>query len=507
MKRRGLFATLAGRADSPPFDAALQAMALVGRDARLRRANAAWQRLLGADLVKGLMADDADLLRRAVADCLADRPSDTLPDLRIAGRAAPTIRLHLRRLTDGALLIAEDRGEIATLQAQLAQSQRLQAVGAFTGGIGHDFNNLLGAVLGAVDAIDDRLGIDAQTRQDVAIIRAGAERGADLVRQLLAFGGQQTLQPVLLAANPAISAVWALLQRLLPASVRPHLALETPGRFVLIDPTQFDQILINLAVNARDAMPDGGELHVTSGHATVLHPLPGLPDTVVPGRYVTIEVRDTGPGIPPDILPRIFEPFFTTKREAGGTGLGLATVLGIVHQSGGFLTVANAPEGCCFRLYLPRQAAPPDPVAPPAPASVPASVPVPAASGVVLLVDDEDALRQLAERLLVRRGWTVLSAEDAAMALDRLSEVPAIDAIVTDLVMPGMDGAALVREVRQRLGRPDLPAILVSGYAEAGLREQIGAVATAFLPKPYRLGELADKLAELTRPPNRQNPG
>ena len=493
---------LAGRADGLPFDAALQAMATVGRDARLRRANAAWRRLLGAGLVAGLVADDAELLLRAVDDCLADRPADMLPDLRMAGSATPTLRLHLRRLADGALLIAEDRGEIATLQAQLAQSQRLQAVGAFTGGIGHDFNNLLGAVLGAVDAIDDRTGIDAETRQDVAIIRAGAERGADLVRQLLAFGGQQTLRPVVLAANPAISAVWALLQRLLPASVRPHLTLETPGRFVLIDPTQFDQILVNLAVNARDAMPDGGELHLVSGHATVLHPRPGLPDTVAPGRYVTLEVRDTGPGIPPDILPHIFEPFFTTKRATGGTGLGLSTVLGIVHQSGGFLTVTNAPEGCCFRLYLPRHAAPPEPVAPPPPLAAPA----PAASGIVLLVDDEDALRQLAERLLVRRGWTVLSAEDATMALDLLAEAPTIDAIITDLVMPGMDGAALVREVRARLGRPDLPAILVSGYAEAGLRDQIGTVATIFLPKPYRLGELADKLAELTRAPDRRSP-
>ena len=496
MSRRGLFARLTGRPATLPFDAAPQAMALIDRDGRLRRANPAWQRLLGIHISAALQEDDAELLLRAMADCLAGRASASLPDLRLRGNPIPTVRLHLHRRPDGALLIAEDRAEIAILQAQLAQSQRLQAVGAFTGGIGHDFNNLLGAVLGAVDAMQDRPGQDADTRADLAIIRASAERGADLVRQLLAFGGQQTLRPIVLATNPAIEAVAALLHRLLPASVRSHLTLETPGRYVLIDPTQFDQILLNLAVNARDAMQAGGDLTITSGHATVLQPLPGLPDTVAPGRYVTIDIADTGPGIPPAVLPHVFEPFFTTKRDAGGTGLGLSTVLGIVRQSGGFLTVTTGPDGTCFRLYFPRHAAPPPPIAAPPPA---ASAPAPA-SGVVLLVDDENALRQLAERLLIRRGWTVLSAEDAAMALDLLAETPAIDAIVTDLVMPGMDGAALVREVRTRLARPDLPAILVSGYAEAALRDQIGAVATVFMAKPYRLADLADKLADLTRP-------
>ena len=497
MTGRGLLARLTRSTTALPINAALQAMALVGPDGRLRHANPAWQHLLGHSLSDGLQHDDAALLRRALDDCLGDRAPEPLPDLRLRSNPIPTLRLHLRRLPDGALLIAEDRGEIAILQVQLAQSQRLQAVGAFTGGIGHDFNNLLGAVLGAVDAMQDRAGLDADTRADLAIIRASAERGADLVRQLLAFGGQQTLRPVVLATNPAIEAVAALLHRLLPASVRAHITLEAPGRFVLIDPTQFDQILLNLAVNARDAMPTGGDLAITSGHATVLQPLPGLPDTVAPGRYVTVEVRDTGPGIPPAILPRVFEPFFTTKRDAGGTGLGLATVLGIVHQSGGFLTVTTGPDGTHFRLYFPRHAAPPADPSPPPPLVAP---PVARAGGVVLLVDDEDALRQLAERLLIRRGWTVLSAEDAAMALDLLTETPAIDAIVTDLVMPGLDGAALVREVRSRLARPDLPAILVSGYAEAALREQIGAVATAFMAKPYRLADLADKLADLTRP-------
>ncbi len=500
--RRPLLDRLADRHDPLTallFDAMPTAMALIGRDGARLRCNAAWRALATADLADMFAPDAAGLVASALTDSLSGQTATPLPDLRLA-EGGITIGLQILPLAngDGALLVAEDRSPTLLLQAQLAQSQRLQAVGALAGGIGHDFNNLLAAVLGAADAIAERK-LEPDTRHDLGIIQASAERGAALVRQLLAFGGQQTLQPLALAVNPALDAVFVLLQRLLPASVDFRLELENPGRHVLIDPGQFDQIVMNLAVNARDAMPEGGTLRLASGHATLLHPLPSLPDTVPPGRYVTIEVRDSGSGIAPDLLGRIFEPFFTTRRAAGGTGLGLATVLGIVHQSNGFMTLASTPgQGTWFRLYFPRYAAP-LPVA--APVAAPAAAPVAAKpnGGMVLLVDDEEPLRQLAARLLTRRGWTVLSAEDAATALALLDQAPPIDAVVTDLVMPGMDGSALVQEVRRRLGRPDLPAILVSGYAQAGLRDRIGGVATIFMPKPYRLAELADRLATLAQ--------
>jgi two-component system cell cycle sensor histidine kinase/response regulator CckA len=280
--------------------------------------------------------------------------------------------------------------------------------------------------------------------------------------------------------------------------VRLELDLETPGRLVHADPTQLDQVLVNLAVNARDAMPDGGVLTLRTGHLTLLQPVVRGPDTFMPGRYVMIEVRDTGTGISSEVLPRIFEPFFTTRRDQGGSGLGLATVHGIVRQSEGYLTVeSELGHGTCMRVFLPRW----DDQELEAPAAAPIAAPVAAcmhidAARVVLLVEDEEPVLRLAERALLRQGWQVLAADsgEAALAVLDGGERDAITAIVTDMVMPGMDGIALVRAVRERLGNPGLPAILVSGYAESALRRDLEAVTTSFMAKPYTLKELVAKL-------------
>lgn len=399
----------------------------------------------------------------------------------------------------GALLRFIDLTEQRQLEARLAHSQKLQATGQLAGGIAHDFNNLLTAILGAADGILSREA-EGETREDAAQIQDSAQRGAALVRQLLAFGRQQRLEPKVIAVNAAIEHVCGLLRRLLGGQIRLLLALEHPGRRVRADPTQLDQVLINLAVNARDAMPKGGDLTLRSGHITLYRPMLHGAETIPPGRYVMIEVQDSGQGIPPEVLPRIFDPFFTTKRERGGSGLGLSTVHGIIRQSDGFLAVdSEAGRGTSFRIYLPRwdgaEEAMPEP--PPAKATPPPD-PVRQREGVVLLVDDEDAVRRLAARALRRAGWEVVEADCGDSALESLQNLPVrAIALVTDLVMPGMDGMALAQAVRHHNATPNLPIVLVSGYAETQNSQEITDPDTLFLAKPYSLAELVQAVGRL----------
>lgn len=531
--------------------------ALIDREGRLLRMNLLLRKLLPSADTPALGAPAALLFDpsgrgpawEAVSRLLAARSAMPVSFAsRLAGAEAAAsvsvsvIPLHeADRTVSGAILRFADITLQKRLEAQLSHGQKLQAVGKLAGGIAHDFNNLLTAVLGATESIAQRPGLDAELREDLEQIRSGAQRGADLVRQLLAFGRQQTLQPRVVPVNEAISDLTGLLKRLLGETIRLELDLEPPGRSVRVDPTQFDQVIVNLAVNARDAMPRGGTLTVRTGHITLFRPLVRGAETVPPGRYVMIEVADTGVGIAPELLGRVFDPFFTTKRDGGGHGLGLSTVHGIVRQSGGYLGVASElGAGTRMRIYLPRwdetvvipapprggaarppaadaprAAPPPSPIPaertpaqkmttePPGPeaspaAATPAAPPSPGAGRAVLLVEDEAAVRRLAERSLVRNGWLVLSAESGEAAMALLGDTPPpLAAVVTDMVMPGMDGAALVRALRERLGRPDLPALLVSGYAEETLRESVDTTATAFLPKPYSLRDLASRLAEV----------
>ena len=394
----------------------------------------------------------------------------------------------------GLVMAVVDISAEKRLEAQLAHSQKLQAVGQLAGGIAHDFNNLLTAILGAADEVLARPGLDDAATDDLRQIRASADRGAALVRQLLAFGRQQTLQPRVIAINEAITDLSALLRRLLGSRIRLELELEAPGRMVRVDPTQLDQVLVNLAVNARDAMPQGGALTLRSGHITLFRPLTRGQETIPPGRYVMIEVADTGMGIPPEVLGRVFDPFFTTRREHGGTGLGLSTVHGIVRQSEGFLAVESEPgAGTRMRVYLPRhdeaERAPARPAAEPIPQPAPAG-PAADAPRTLLLVDDEAPVLRLAERAFARRGWRVVSAEsgEAALALLDAETMGRLSVMVSDVVMPGLDGPALVRSIRRQ--RPDLPAVLASGYANESLRHELASEDMVFLPKPYTLQAL-----------------
>ena len=508
---------------SGPADGLLQVLmqdsalglAAIDRNGRLVCANEALRRMLdrGCDASPGRLAEELVCperraeLRHEVEVALLGRHSrqPLVSTLRGTAAGAPhTVELAVLPLREpdggisGVLLQVSDITLQTRLQAQLAQGQKLQAVGQLAGGIAHDFNNLLTAIIGAADEALARRLPDPETGEDLQQIRTSAGRGASLVRQLLAFGRQQTLQPQAVPINEAVAAMSGLFRRLLGSTIQLEQDLADPGPVVCVDPTQLDQVLLNLAVNARDAMPQGGTLTLRTGHITLFRALIRGEETILPGRYVMVEVQDTGVGIPPEVLPRIFEPFFTTKREQGGTGLGLSTVHGIIRQSDGFLAIDSLPgQGTRVRLYLPRHdgevAAPPKP---PPPRPPPA-----AASGrVVLLVDDEDPVRRLAARALERRGWTVLSAECGEAALALLSEhgAASLCAIVSDVIMPGLDGPALVRAVRAL--RPGLPAILASGYAEEAIRSDLAGERISFLAKPYTLAALAEAVAQVALP-------
>ena len=382
-----------------------------------------------------LALPDRERGRAALQAGLLGSPSPTALRVQLVGagdEAARSVALSVapQRGADGEIsglvLRLADLTVERRLGAQLAHNQKLLAVGQLAGGIAHDFNNLLTAIRGVAEAVLDRPGIDAETRTDARQIQHSADRGAALVRQLLAFGRRQPLVARTVSVNEAIRHLAEMLVRLLGAKVHLELELEEPGRSVRVDPTQLDQVLINLAVNARDAMPDGGTLTVRTGHRILHRAAQPGGESAPPGHYVEIEVADTGEGIAPEILPRVFEPFFTTRREQGGSGLGLSTVHGIVRQSGGFIVADSVVgTGTRVRIWLPwneETDLASGTVSQPAPRlAPPAAVQVALRSRLVLLVEDEDPVRRLAERALSRAGWQVLQANSAESALANLA--------------------------------------------------------------------------------------
>ena len=403
-----------------------------------------------------------------------------------------------------------DTTEYKNLEVQFAQSQKIQAVGQLAGGVAHDFNNLLTAMIGFSDLLLERHGAGDPSYPDIMQIRRNADRATDLVRQLLAFSRNQTLEPVELDIAEALADLSNLLGRLLGETI--ELRLE-PGRnlgMVMVDPGQFDQTVINLAVNARDAMPRGGTLTIRTSNVAVEAPIQRGAEVIPIGEYVLIEVLDTGVGIAKENMDRIFEPFFSTKEVGRGTGLGLSTVYGIVRQTGGTILVSSAAgEGTTFSIYLPRHFAPEAedaaedaarPILPPPP--IHRGEPGPArdltGSGTVLLVEDEEAVRAFGARALRNKGYTVLEAENGEGALDVINRDNAgpIHLIISDVVMPGMDGHTLIKLVRHEL--PEVKVILMSGYAEDAISEEIHRDASVhFLPKPFTLKALAGKVKEV----------
>jgi len=397
-----------------------------------------------------------------------------------------------------------DTTEQKNLEVQFTQSQKMQAVGQLAGGVAHDFNNLLTAMIGFADLLLTRHGPDDPSFSDIQQIRQNANRATNLVRQLLAFSRKQTLAPVKLDVTDAVSDLSNLLGRLIGEKI--ELIMDHGGALpaVKVDRGQFDQVIINLAVNARDAMPGGGQLTLSTSETTLEAAVQRGHDLMPAGRYVVIEVADTGTGIRKEDMERIFEPFFSTKEVGAGTGLGLSTVYGIVHQTGGFIFVDSAPgDGTTFTIYLPEYDEAADAAAPGVDnaADKRADMGAPegdlTGTGTVLLVEDEDAVRMFGARALRNKGYHVFEAMNGESALDVINTTDApIDLIISDVVMPGMDGHTLVQLVRHEL--PEVKVILMSGYAEDVFTDEIGRDPTiTFLAKPFSLKGLARKVKDV----------
>ncbi|HXO86376.1 MAG TPA: PAS domain S-box protein [Gemmatimonadales bacterium] len=392
----------------------------------------------------------------------------------------------------GTLSIGEDITERTQLELQLRQAQKMEAIGRLAGGVAHDFNNVLTAVFGYVDLLREEMPPGSSALQDLAEVRKAAERAADLTRQLLAFSRQQVLEPVVLPLNDHIEEFEKMLRRVIGEDVELRLALSKDIGNVRADPGQLQQVIMNLAVNARDAMPQGGKLLLETANVDLSEQYAELHQPVIPGRYVMLAVSDTGTGMPPDVKARIFEPFFTTKEKGKGTGLGLSTVYGIVKQSGGYVWVyTELGRGTTFKVYLPRVDAPPDRPAKPREAGTLTG------SETILLAEDDAILRPLAKALLVKLGYTVLEAEnaDAALAAAQAHQGP-IHLLVSDVVMPGPSG----RELARRLAalRPETRVLFVSGYTDdAIVHHGMLEPGLNFLQKPFTPSVLARKVREV----------
>lgn len=437
-------------------------------------------------------------LGRPVSDWLADVVAERIPasteilHLR-SGDSEQFLQVSLRRHVEqgrpGAIAVLQDATALKRLEAQFAQSQKMQAIGQLAGGIAHDFNNLLTAISGHCDLLLLRHDTEDSEYADLIQIHQNSNRAAALVSQLLAFSRKQTLKPQIIDIEEILSELAHLLNRLVGEKIDLHLNHAAQLGRIRADKRQLEQVIMNLVVNARDAMPRGGVIQLQSESVTLTEDLQRDRAVVPAGEYAVIKVQDTGEGIPADRLQKIFEPFYTTKRAGEGTGLGLSTAYGIVKQSGGFIFVdSKEGEGTLFQLFFPLYQETDETQQPEAEAG-PVRM-IARGEGVILLVEDEAPVRAFASRALRLRGFTVLEAANAEDALKTLENKELdVDVFVTDVVMPGLDGPSWVRRALQ--DRPDTKVIFVSGYSEEALTEDQGRIPNSvFLPKPFSLNEL-----------------
>ncbi len=499
------------------FQDAPVGIALVDTDLILIEANGAFCRLarrplaslqdmpLG-EMIRGAQRryDVEKALARVMVEGGQAGPLEILP----AGDGALTLQLFARRLSAddgeirGLILHAIDISQQKQLETEVAQAQKMDAVGKLAAGVAHDFNNLLTTMRGNAELLLSTLRPGEPSFSEIMQIQNAANRATTMVKHLLAFSRQQTLRPVVVDVTDQISDFSHILRRLIGDRIRLDIHHGRALWPVRVDPVQFDQVLMNLVVNARDAMDNRGTLTIRTDPVVVDDPLQGAGDTIPPGAYVRLQVTDTGSGIPPDILDRIFEPFFTTKDSGKGTGLGLSTVYGIIRQTGGFIRVASVVgQGTTFALYLPRHDAEDRDHKGAEESQGEATGPQPAPLAdltgreTLLLVEDEDGVRDVAERSLAARGYTVIAADCGEAALEALEDMaPAVpDLVISDVMMPEMDGPTLVRTIRQT--HPTMKVIFMSGYAEGTIREELGDTEHInFLSKPFELKELAEKI-------------
>jgi PAS domain S-box-containing protein len=397
------------------------------------------------------------------------------------------VRMHAAPLRDaeghtvGGMAVLEDRSETRGLEQRVRQSQKLEAVGRLAGGIAHDFNNLLAVILGSSDLLALEHGLSPDALEYVAEIQRVSSSARELIGQLMTFSRRSVVRPEVFDVNEHLRSSSKLLTRLINERVELALELDTHRGWVRIDPTQFEQVLINLAVNASDAMPNGGRL----SFATAIVELnAGASFDLL--QHVCIEVHDTGTGIAAEVLPHVFEPFFTTKAAGKGTGLGLANVYGIIRQAGGDIEVESSlGRGTSFRVYLPLAPIPAMHVS-----SGPHPAGIPRGSERVLLVEDNEAVRLSTGKLLAALGYAVMSAVDGVDALERIDAGLDVQLVLTDLAMPRLGGAELAAQLASR--RPGLPVMFMSGNLDVDeLREQVELGHAQFLQKPVTLRELA----------------
>jgi two-component system cell cycle sensor histidine kinase/response regulator CckA len=405
-----------------------------------------------------------------------------------------------------AVVYVIDATEEKALEHKFAQSQKMEVVGKLAGGVAHDFNNVMTAIIGFSDLLLGTHRPGDPGYQHLKNIKSSAVRAADLVRNLLAFSRQQQLQPQVLNPQEVVTDISAMLNRTLGEKVDLDIRSERDLWFVKADKNELERVIVNLAVNARDAMPEGGRLSVRTRNVTERESARLKDNGLVVGEYVLIEVEDTGVGMPAEVLDKVFEPFFTTKGIGRGTGLGLSTVYGIVKQTGGFIYPSSTPgKGTTFRVYLPRHdVAQDDAEAKPKPAGERPPHRDLTGSGRVLLVEDEDAVRLFATQALKRLGYEVFQAADGYEALDLFDEPGfGVDLIVSDVKMPEMDGPTLLKELRKT--QPDLKFVFVSGYpADAFSKTLADETNYTFLPKPYSLEQIAEIVKDQIEAPAEQ---
>ena len=502
------------------FDHTPMAIATVDRSGAIVRANARFAKLaqgVSADgaasksIFSTVNARDRNLLVAAINQAALGQGDIAPVEVMLDGAKERWGQFFVtsveedEREAEAAIVYMLETTERRALENQINQSQKMDMVGQLAGGIAHDFNNVLSAIMMANDFLLNAHKPTDPSFQDIMQIKQNATRAATLVRQLLAFSRRQTLRPQVLDLGDALSDLTMLLRRLIGEKVKLDLIHGRDLWPVKVDVSQFEQVVVNLAVNARDAMPDGGKLTVRTANVTAEESTRLAYKGMPAAEYVRIDVIDTGTGISPEIVDKIFEPFFSTKEVGKGTGLGLSTVYGIVKQTGGFVYVDSEPgKGTSFRIFLPRHHAEPEVASEPAAAREASAEAKPrtdlTGQGTILLVEDEEGLRSLNARGLRSRGYSVIEASNGVEAMEALEEKNgAVDLVVSDVVMPEMDGPTLLKTMRGK--NPDLKIIFVSGYAEDAFEKSLPENQQfAFLPKPFTLSQLVAAVKETMTP-------